>query len=279
MDRTDVVILVNSTPNYYYILPFFFTMLRRYAPGLAWSLVLATEFPDDPICKAISAEHGVELIEIPFAAAGFIESRLVALQALQKRYKYCLPLQDDFILEMPMDATAIKDILAAMDTDRTISSARLMPCPGPAASDAVYRATPIGWKILSQEHDTYGFVYQATLWRTEEAVKWFQTVANYLESIAPKATTNSKQRVAVEVSWNIAENAEGQALFWKTFAAEKHLAWIRQGKQPNAVYLSPFPYRPTAIVKGRLEPWASELAAREGILLYRESGGELNIVR
>ena len=270
MDRTDVVILVNSTPNYYYILPFFFTMLRRYAPGLAWGLVLATEFPDDPICKAISAEHKVELLEIPFAAAGFIESRLVALQTLQKRYKYCLPLQDDFILELPMNAAAIKDILTAMDMDTTISSARLMPCPGPAAADAVYAADPVyaeGWKILSQANDTYGFVYQATLWRTEEAVKWFQTVANRLESIAPKATTDSKQRIALEVSWNISENAEGQALFWKTFAAEKHLAWIRQGKQPNAVYLSPFPYRPTAIVKGRLESWASELAARENIPL------------
>jgi hypothetical protein len=264
MDRTDLVILVNSTPNYYYILPFFFTMLRRYAPDLAWDLVLATEFPDDPICKAVSAEHGVEILEIPFTAGGFIDSRLAALQVLQKRYKYCLPLQDDFILEMPMNAAAIKDILAAMDTDLTISSARLMPCPGPAAADAVYATR---WKILSHANNAYGFVYQATLWRTEDAVKWFQTVAERLESIAPKATTDSKHRNTIEVSWNIAENAEGQALFWKTFAAKKHLAWIRQGKQPNAVYLSPFPYRPTAIVKGRLESWASELAARESIPL------------
>jgi hypothetical protein len=212
----------------------------------------------------VSVDHGVEILEIPFVAAGFIESRLAALQALQKRYKYCLPLQDDFILEMPMNAAAIKDILTAMDTDTTISSARLMPCPGPAAADAVYATK---WKILSQANDAYGFVYQATLWRTEDAAKWFQTVANRLESIAPKATTDSKQRIAVEVSWNIAENAEGQALFWKTFSAKKHLAWIRQGKQPNAVYMSPFPYRPTAIVKGRLEAWAQELAARESISL------------
>jgi len=170
---------------------------------------------------------------------------------------------------MPMNAAAIKDILAAMDTDETISSARLMPCPGPAAADAFYASNEVGWKILSQANNAYGFVYQATLWRTEEAAKWFQVVADRLESIAPKATTDSKHRIAIEVSWNIAENAEGQALFWKTFAAKKHLAWIRQGKQPNAVYLSPFPYRPTAIVKGRLESWAQELAARENIDMSR----------
>ena len=43
MDRTDVAILVNSTPAYYYILPLFFTMLRRYAPDLEWPVYLATE--------------------------------------------------------------------------------------------------------------------------------------------------------------------------------------------------------------------------------------------
>jgi hypothetical protein len=33
------------------------------------------------------------------------------------------------------------------------------------------------------------------------------------------------------------------------------------------VYLSPWPYRPTAIVQGRLEPWAAELGKREGVPL------------
>jgi hypothetical protein len=31
--------------------------------------------------------------------------------------------------------------------------------------------------------------------------------------------------------------------------------------------LCPWPYRPTAIVKGRLEPWAEELGRREGFNL------------
>jgi hypothetical protein len=35
------------------------------------------------------------------------------------------------------------------------------------------------------------------------------------------------------------------------------------------VYLSPWPYRPTAIVHGRLEPWAAELGLREGVPLLK----------
>jgi hypothetical protein len=44
-----------------------------------------------------------------------------------------------------------------------------------------------------------------------------------------------------------------------------HVGWKRAGPWSNAVYMSPWPYRPTAIVQGRLEPWAAELGKREGV--------------
>jgi hypothetical protein len=51
-----------------------------------------------------------------------------------------------------------------------------------------------------------------------------------------------------------------------------HLAWPREGAHPNAVYLCPWPYRPTAVVRGLFESWANELAKREGFsnLYYQE---------
>jgi hypothetical protein len=66
---------------------------------------------------------------------------------------------------------------------------------------------------------------------------------------------------------NFAENADGQRFFWKFSHArgDVHLAWVRAGPWSNAVYLSPWPYRPTAIVQGKLEPWAAELGKREGV--------------
>jgi hypothetical protein len=38
----------------------------------------------------------------------------------------------------------------------------------------------------------------------------------------------------------------------------------RIGSWSNAVFLSPWPYRPTAVEKGVLQPWAKEMIKREG---------------
>ena len=264
MDRTDIAVLVNSTPQYYYILPLFFGMLRRYAPDLKWDVILATEVPEHPVCKKVALEHNVKILPISPKLESFIDSRLAALESIQEKYQYCLMLQDDFILEMPMDATAIRDLLAAMDSDPTVASARLMPCPGPAAADAPWPANP-AWKVLSQEHNEYGFVYQATIWRLDAATLWYRTLVTTLESVAPRSSTPASMRRHIEIRQNLAENSAGQQLFWRTLGHIKHVAWIRKGPQPNAVYLSPFPYRPTAIVHGNLEFWAVQLAQREGI--------------
>jgi hypothetical protein len=66
MDRTDVAILVNSTPTYYYILPLFFTMLRRYAPDLQWPIYLATEELDHEVIRLSSQD-------VPTAYAKLLE--------------------------------------------------------------------------------------------------------------------------------------------------------------------------------------------------------------
>ena len=65
---------------------------------------------------------------------------------------------------------------------------------------------------------------------------------------------------------NIAENAKGQALFKELCMSSVHLSVKREHKGPNAVFLCPWPYRPTAVVQGTLEPWALEFMGREGFL-------------
>jgi hypothetical protein len=86
---------------------------------------------------------------------------------------------------------------------------------------------------------------------------------------APKEVSSDIHRTQIEIRGNIAENSIGQGEFWKWSVIQKyvHIAWIRKGSWSNAVYLSPFPYRPTAIVKGKFEPWAQELAKREGFII------------
>jgi hypothetical protein len=92
-----------------------------------------------------------------------------------------------------------------------------------------------------------------------------------LEEGWPAASTPPEQRKHIEIRVNIAENADGQQFFWKFFKARRqvNIGWIRAGPWSNAVYLSPWPYRPTAIIQGRLEPWAAELGQREGAPLLK----------
>jgi hypothetical protein len=264
MERTDVVILVNSTPAYYYILPLFFTMLRRYAPELKWPVYLATEEMEHEVCKEVKDVHGVKLLTLDRTESGFFESRLAALRVLKERYTYVFPLQDDFLLEMPMNGAAFKAVLEAMDQSPVIVSARCMPCPGPKIPGTCFKELP-GWKPLVQKMDTLGFVFQATLWRTAACCEWYERISTVLERVCPKKTSTAAERKHVEISANIAENTIGQTEFWNWSAEKKygHIAWDRLGSWKNAVYLSPFPYRPTAIVRGELEPWAKELMERE----------------
>ncbi len=259
-----MVILVNSTPTYYYILPLFFTMLRRYAPGLQWAIVLATEEPEHLLCQQVKGDHGIELLTLDKAEAGFLESRKAALRVLKERYKYVFPLQDDFLLEMPMNGEAFRVLLEALDNTVSIVSARCMPCPGPKTPGKCFKELP-GWKPLLKKMDEMGFVFQATLWKTMACYEWYERICKCLEARCPMATTTSSERKRVEISANIAENSIGQAEFWNWTEEKKygHIAWERLGSWKNAVYLSPFPYRPTAIVCGKMESWANELMERE----------------
>ena len=258
MDRTDVCILINSTPKYYYILPFMVGMLRRYAPDLKWPIYLATEDHMNPIFNSLD----VKLITLESTQTGFLESRKVALSELVGQYRYCLPLQDDFILEGGIDSLAIKNILKAMDDDDDLVSARLTPCPGPKGP-LTYKVP--GWGVLNAETDVYGFTFQATLWKSYACYEWYNRICSRLYN----KIGDGQQDNRVEIQGNLAENTEGQGVFWEMSRVlqYKHVAWIRKGNWPNAVYLSPFPYRPTAIVRGKLEPWAKDLMEREGFAM------------
>ena len=59
----------------------------------------------------------------------------------------------------------------------------------------------------------------------------------------------------------------GQKILQKVLPNTYHLAWPRTGSWSNAVYLCPWPYRPTAVTRGNLEPFAKELFQREGVKL------------
>lgn len=261
------------------MLPLHFALLRRYSPlksGLL-SIVLATEVPDHPIVKQVARDYEVEVLEIPAADAGFLDSRRAALERLlaaapARGWEFVLPVQEDFLVDRPPPLLHMKEDhgpYELLKAGKGVASVRLMPCPGP---QHVWN-DKANYFELSPAHDTYGFSFQATLWRLDACTSWYQRLCEALETAWPRATTPPAKRIEVEVRANFAENADGQRLFWAWSAAERdgagvrHEAYRRAGPWSNAVYLCPWPYRPTAIVRGKLEPWAEELGRREGFNL------------
>ena len=268
MDRQDVCLLINSTPKYFYMLPLQLTLLRRYAPMLKWPVYFATEYPKDPITKQLEEEFGCKIIPLQMEKAGFLESRHTALSLLPPEIQYVLPLQEDFLLDRTPNTEALKDALYILDTDRYISSLRLMPCPGPHEIDVDYvKEKP--WKVLDTK-DTYIFTYQATLWRRMDLTIYFLSLLESIEKNFGNRPEQEKKHLAL--TSNLGEGLYGQRVLRKCLPDTNHLSWPRAHQNPNAVYLCPWPYRPTAVTRGRLEPFAEELFRREGVKFERPQG-------
>jgi hypothetical protein len=111
------------------------------------------------------------------------------------------------------------------------------------------------------------FTFQACIWRHEALRYWYTRLCTQFDLDNP-LTLSAAQRRYAEIRANYAENARGQAYFREWMTA-LHLAWTRVHQHSNAVYMSPWPYRPTAVVGGQLQQWAIDMAKREGYILYQ----------
>jgi hypothetical protein len=193
----------------------------------------------------------------------FLESRLAAVKALPKHIKYVFPIQEDFLLQARPDTAAIAEALEILDTDTTVASIRLMPCPGPKQDAKTYKEST--YKHL---REAFMYTYQATVWRREDYCLFFSALLEFpAEAAASKMPTNltpDQQKKWIQVDFNLAENYIGQAKFHELLGKRTHLAYPRAHPKPNAVYLCPWPYRPTAVEKGKLGQWVHEFAEREG---------------
>ncbi len=262
MERQDVCILINSTPRYYDIVSLQVLLIRRYASRLQWPVYFATEDPTHPVCQLLKTTYGVNLLTLDTKTeSGFLESREAGLHLLPSDVKYVLMLQDDFLLDREPMYKMLAQACSILDMDRSVASLRLMPCPGPVESDPAYHPDMKHWRILT-ENDQMLFTYQATLWRKFDAHTFYKGLLDSIAKDFPAAVT-AQEKKDIALKMNCAETHYGQEKL-RAQPHLLHLAWARTGAWPNAVFLCPFPYRPTAIVKGKLEPFAAELAKREG---------------
>lgn len=239
--------LINTTPKYFYLLPLHIALLHRYSVDLP--IYIATEARD----QLPTLPSSINIIDLPQEKEAFWDSRAEAVRRLPAHIKYVLPMQEDFLLEGRPMTHVIEQALALME-NHPISSMRLMPCPGPKGE--AFKFTK--WCILEYPHDSLLFTYQATLWRRDDYVEFMELLIKQV-----RHKPESQNRVAIKM--NLAELEQGHLLLQSL--GKLHLAWPREGSHPNAVYLCPWPYRPTAVVRGTLEPWAAELMVREGFKL------------
>ena len=263
-------ILINTTPKYMPLVEIQVACIRRYAPCIdAVPIFLATELGiANFYVNRIIANHNTHYIALQKDESEFIESRLAGMNYIPEEYDYVLPLQDDFWLDRPPNYDLLNDAVRIMESDFNVQSARLMPSPGPHELDVVYKGKG-NWRVLS-ELDQYKFTFQATLWRRKPYM-------DFLEAILKKASKDFKDSGLPRCDWskfcvrvNVAENLKGQDTFNEICMGKNrvHLVIERLGRHPNAVFLSPWPYRPTAVVQGKLEAWALDFAYREGFSLH-----------
>jgi hypothetical protein len=260
MDRTDCAYVINSCPAYYYLLVPHLTLLRRYCPDLQWPIYIGSEEPGHEVIKKCMGA-GAHIIELAQDESSFWESRVGTIRKLPAHIKYVFPVQEDFLLERySRYYCEFKKVVEAFDKEPRLISARFMPCPGPKGKSTYMN----GWGLLT-DSDDYLFTFQATLWRREAYCQYLETIIKVNKELWPGIIVGSKDWNKNAVGMNLAENASGRGIFKDMFKDCINIAWIRSGAQPNAVYDCPFPYRPTAVVKGVLQDWASDLLKREGV--------------
>ena len=261
-------ILVNTTPKYMHYAEVQIACLRRYALKLdSVPIYIATEErPTHGSClQRILRNKNTHHISLQQEESGFLESRLSGITYLPDNYDFVLPLQEDFWLDRAPDYKVINDAINILVADMRIQCVRLMPSPGPHPEDEFYKDD---WLILGIK-DEYKFTFQATLWRRDSYIKFMEHILKIaskdFHSSGLPSTDWSKYCVRV----NVAENLKGQKTFSEMCMGPNklHLSIKRSHDSPNAVFLAPWPYRPTAVVQGSLEPWAKEFAKREGFKL------------
>jgi hypothetical protein len=262
-------ILVNTTPKYMKYAEVQISCIRRYAGALDnVPIFLATELTGaNSYVARILAQKNTHHIHLQPNESGFLESRIAAVNYILNEFDFILPLQEDFWLDRAPDLRLLMNALYIMETDTQVKSIRLMPSPGPSSEDKSYSNSNT-WIILS-EKDTYRFTFQATLWRGSLYLEFFNILLDQAKRDFMVTGQPPSEWATFCIRMNVAENYRGQKLFFDTCMGpgRVHLSVLRADARPNAVYLAPWPYRPTAVVQGYLEPWAKEFAEREGFLL------------
>ena len=164
---------------------------------------------------------------------------LLILSGLKEKYNSAILMQEDFIVQRKVNNELLLKYFDILKENQNIGYIRLMPCPGPEGKE--YIINNVKFKEINKNSE-YSFSFQATIWN----------INFFLES--SKRYTNS--------IWALEGYLSKKLTRFKDILL---LGFIRPNKHRDAVLKAPIPYRPTAIVRGKLQDWAKKLLEENGI--------------
>jgi len=220
-------ILISSTPKYSFIWDTFFTFLRKHWTDCPYPIHFISTGDNDYLRE----EYNV-ITEKLEKDLGFLEGYRYLCKKYMDKYSHFILLQDDFLIERTVNQEIISKYENILFENENIGFIRMMPCPGPKGEQKMFGDVKLG-KI--NKNEDYSFSYQTSFWN----LKYFY------DFTAPS-----------EFRWDDF-NMSKKMIIDKS--GKENWGFIRPFKEWNAVYESPIPYRPTAILKGKVMDWAKPL--------------------
>jgi hypothetical protein len=161
----------------------------------------------------------------------------------------------DGISTQEIDSLSAEIAIGMMTENPEIVCTRLMPCPGPTGDVFLEK-----WKEIVVDPYCY-FSLQAAIWSVPWLMRFFEGVVRRATPLISKYPQYSRNQFWLLV--NPCETKVGTDIAVEL--GGRFVGYPRIGRWSNAVYLSPWPYRPTAVEKGVIQPWATEMLKREEI--------------
>lgn len=252
---SSVCILINTCPKYNDIAIASCVLIRRYASSLEWPIFLASSSLKQFHITALEILKIHVIEQTVQENADFIKSRIHALDKL-KEFNNVLLLQEDFLLDRAPMYSALDEAVRILQEDASVKCVRLMPCPAPTGLPYNNGQTTNPWSIIDPTQKAY-FSFQAAIWNIEWLGIFFERLLLDFQKIEGKISANEYWLLV-----NPAEKTVGMEIALDI--GGKFIGYERKGNWPNAVFLSPWPYRPTAVEKGNIQSWASDFFEREG---------------
>lgn len=226
-DDKKIAIIISSTSKYKFIWNTFFHLLR-----LNWiDCPYQIYFTSDGDCEYLKDKYNINIFKQE-KDLGFLEGYRYICNKIKNNYEYFILLQDDFLIEKKVKQDILNKYQNIIENN-DIGFIRIMPCPGPKGNKKRFGDIEIG-KINNNEN--FLFSYQTSLWD----INFFLELTNNCNRLTP---------------WKSEIYLCGKLKKYK----KENWGFIRPFKNWDAVYESPIPYRPTAIVKGKLTDWAKKL--------------------